>query len=392
MKIISKFLQNSYVETLILFIITFVISRYISPTDPLFFHSQFNIYFYLLLVISLFYGFFSAIFYLIIFFSVEYFIYHKLNFNNLYQYIIIMLILSEFFYFWKNKLTKLQETNKYLNTRLENIGTAYYLLKLSHDEIEQNYILKPFSIRNVLNEIKSLMKKNPQEATTNFLLLLERIFKIEHASLYILENGKYKLKETIGDEIVKLDLDDGLLKRVLTKKELVYADISQNEYSNYLAVIPLISLNHDIKGLFLIKEIPFFNLSKDNLLMISLFLSYFINNFSIINKYKQYNFDEEFLNEIDKLLFLEKKYHIKTFLAIFESNDFNLLNIKQKLRGNDIYYRKENKLIVLFPFMTSNGVKNFISRIENIENIKYKVLNFHDYKTLEEIIKEIDNG
>jgi len=390
MKLINKFLQNSYIEIVLLFIITYFGSKYVSPNDPLFFASQFNIYFYLLVVIALFYGFFSALFYLALFFSVEYIFYQKINFDNLYQYFIIMLILSEFYYFWKNKITKLKETNKYINTRLETIGTAYYLLKLSHDEIEQNYILKPFSIRNVLQEIKKLMRQNPKESIQNFLLLLERIFKIERASLYIFENDDYKLTKTIGEK-VDLNLKDPLIKRVLTKKELVFSDISKDESSEYLAVIPLISLTHDIKGLFLIKEIPFFNLSKDNLLMISLFLSYFVNTFSKIEKYKKYGLDEEFLNEIDKLLFLEKKYHIQAFLVIFKGDDLDLLNIKKTLRGSDIYYKTEHKLMILFPFMSIHGVKNFISRVQNIDKMEHKVLNFHKYHSLEEIIKELNN-
>jgi len=389
MQKITKFFQNPYVEVGIIFILTFLGSEYVSSNDPLFFESEFNIYFYLMIIITLFYGFFSGIFFLGIFFIAEYIIYHKINMDNLYQYFIIMLILSEFYYFWKKKVEKLEETNKYINHRLEDIGTAYYLLKLSHDEIEQNYILKPFSIRNVLQQTKKLMKENQDEAIQNFLLLIERTFKIEKASLYLYEKNNYKLVSSIGED-VKLDLKDSLVERVLKKRELVYTDISQDENSNYLAVIPLISLNNDIKGLFLIKEMPFFNLSKDNLLMISLFLSYFVNSYQKIDKYKQYSFDEDFLNELDKLLFLEKKYNIKTFLAVFEANEFELINIKKKLRGSDIYYKEKNRLMILFPFMSITGVKNFISRIENIENIKYKVIEL-DKNSLDEIIKEINN-
>ncbi len=386
-----RFLRNKYIEIVIVFFVIYAISKYISPNNPLFYDSDFGIYFYALVTISLFYGFDAGMLFLVLFFGVGYLVYHKINFYLMSHYFVLLFIFSEFYYFWQKKISLLEQTNKFIKSRLENLGVNYYLLKTSHDEMEQNYILKPFSSREILLQIRNMIKQKKSQTIKTFLLLLSKIFKIESGAFYVLEDDRYVSKGTIGD-IKNLDFKDPLIQKVMTDKTILYTDITNtNNNSKYLAVVPIVSSDEILKGFFVIKELPFFNLNNDTLFSISLFLSYFSSSCEKIEKYAKYGFDEEFVAELDKMLLLYKRFKLQSYVVVFDAPQVELAYIESMLRGSDIGLKKENKLFVLSFLSSPSSIVKFVDRIRQYsKNIKHNTIEIK-HNNLSQLIEDIRN-
>jgi len=376
------------VEVFLIFIILTLINYIFDAKNLFYIHSPFNIYLYALAIISLFYGFLQGILFYILYFLAIYIYYYYIDINIMSHYFIFLTIFSEFMYYWNKKINRLNEENSYLKQRVEELGSAYYLLKISHDELEKHYILKPFSIREMLKEIRELTNNNLKKGIKLFLQLLEKRFFIEQAGLFLKEGDKFILKGYIKEKIT-FEAEDILIKEAIEQNTMTYVAKIHNKKSNFLAVIPIISLDDKLKGVFVIKEMPFFSLTKDNLITISLFLTYLINLIETIEKYK--NFKNPFLEkDLLALRYLSKKFKANNYLIIFYiKSELETTTIQHKLRGTDISYKYKNKLIVMLPFTPFSGVLKFCDKIKEDIVVNYKIFNLYK-DSFEEIKKAIN--
>jgi hypothetical protein len=351
-------------DGLILFFVTLLVSYLVDKNNFLFASSPFNLYFYLFLITALYYGFFVSLSLLGIYVVLEYF-YAKIDLEIIANYLITIFIANEFHYYWNFQLEKEQEKNKNLTHRIKEIAKAYYLTKLSHDELEKSYILKPFSIREVLNNLRKMANK--EDVYSEFVEFLANLFNIKEGVLEI-EDRKIFVNNKFNYSIKEVDA------------------IRLYESSEIVAQIPIFNLEDKRVGRFLIKEIPFFSLNEENLLLISMFLNYFYNTLQKEKKYAKYSLNTSLLAEIDRLIFLKRKYDIDSYIVVFKLNPFEMLRLREKLRGSDIVFECGNKLIVVLPFMSLSGVIKFIDRL-NIKEEKIIPIN----KSLKEIADEINN-
>lgn len=378
-----------FLEVFLIFIISLLINYFFDEKNLFYIHTPFNIYLYFLTIITLFYGLLYGFTFFFLYFGIIYLYYHKVNIVIVGHYLIFLLIFSEFMYYWNRKIEKLKEENNFLKERVKSLGNAYYLLKISHDELEKNYILKPYSIREVLREIRNLAKNSLDQSIYLFLGLLKKTFNIQQAALLFKENNKFVLKNYIGE---KLDFreNDILVKSTLEYKRITFVGNIHNAKTQYLAVIPLISFENELKGIFIIKEMPFFSLTKDNLITIELFLNYFLNIVLTFKKYKDYK-DSFLAKHLLTLRYLSKKFKIENYLVIFyTSSELEKIKIQNNLRGTDIFYSKKDKLLVILPFTPLSGVLKFCDKIKKEINIKYEIINLLkiSLSDLEKIINE----
>jgi uncharacterized protein (DUF342 family) len=73
------------------------------------------------------------------------------------------LVASEFNYYWKEHLRKIEEKLKYAEDKLKDLSKDLMLLKLSHDQLEKQYIVKPVSIRSIIQEFKNRFISTPDK-------------------------------------------------------------------------------------------------------------------------------------------------------------------------------------------------------------------------------------
>jgi hypothetical protein len=63
---------------------------------------------------------------------------------------ILVLLTGEFSGLWMRRVRRAETLSNYLDERLERLTEQYYLLRLSHDRLEQELLTRPLTLRDAL--------------------------------------------------------------------------------------------------------------------------------------------------------------------------------------------------------------------------------------------------
>ena len=408
-------------ETIIFLLMILAFGIYKNPSDPLFIKSNYGYLFYILLLIifTLYYGFFAGAITLFAIVLVALFFYKEFPVYYYLQLFLFMLVSVEFHYYWSGKVEKSEERFKYADEKLRDLARELMLLKISHDQLEKQYILKPISIREVIFQIKQRILAGVKEDEVFDMLmnLLVQSFNIEKAALIYVDFGKIEAKmisSTHSD--FNVEIEDPLVLKAIEDKSISYISKIEKE-SKYYAVIPVF-ISEDKVYLFLIEKIGFLSLNIDTLLMINLFIYYIVSEKLILEKVrgiaKKLNmFDLDFIKELFRLSEIRDNVGIESSLVVFQirelvENESIKMLIRENLRGLDLmdsFFVKEKNLLVipiLLPFTPVSGAKFFSKRMSNIlvenfslsffeKNVKVKIesVNTNPAKNLLSILETI---
>ncbi|ACO03128.1 MAG TPA: hypothetical protein DEP48_00845 [Persephonella sp.] len=376
------------VESLTLSILFVLFGFVWNNDDPLFLNIGGNITYYIFVIIllTLYYGLLSGIVSMFVFGISAFFLYEQFPYETFFWYLLITFVLGEFFQYWNRRKERLEEENSFLKEKIEELGRNFFMLKISHDQIEKNYVLKPLSIRSVLRDIRMMILNKEVDLFKNFLMLISRFTNIDGGALYINEDNGFKKVAQIGKG-AELNRDDPLVKQAFIDKTSTYLAVNRLEgdvKSEYLAVVPAVDINGNINGLLLITDMPFLSLNKDNLLTINVFLTYLFDEYNLAKGLEETvvkfpNIHLSFIKELRKLIHLKSKFGIESSIVVFfmlkqDFLDAAFTEIERGLRGFDISTRcsevEKEKLIILLPFTGDVAAVEFVNRIkEKIEDI-----------------------
>lgn len=386
-------------EIILFFVVLVGIGAYTNPNDPLFINSQYGYLFYLLpiLVLTLYYGLTAGVVILILIFVVMMFYYKEFYLNYFLWMFLFTLVASEFNHYWSQNLMKAEEKFKFTYDKLRDLARELMLLKISHDQLERQYIIKPISIRSVILDLreKMLTSKKEKEPLEFLLKLVSTTQNIYDAAIvtYSAEKNNFEIVVSTNEDF-KIYTDDILIRKAIEDDAITY--ISQiEEYSEYLAVIPVKEEN--LYYLFIIKDMNFLSLNLDTLLMINLFMFYILKKEDILKNIKEIvlsfkEFNVDFIKEVYRMYQMYKNFNVESTIVTFyvRTDDQNFpLFLKTKLRGLDVMdILKIDKgvfiLPILLPFTPFSGAQSFVRRITQMirevysekfleENIKYKI-------------------
>ena len=199
---------------------------------------------------------------------------------------IATLIAGEFGSFWRLQVLRLQESQHFLNDKVERLTRRLYLVKLSHDELEYEMVDRPGTLRESLIELRVLMdrhtRENPLEAIgltgAQFMLdFLVQHCRIESAAMY-----SVRMEPTI--ELTRVAVtgrmrdpanDDPMVVRALESGYQVHLQDALMETApgnQLIAATPLISSERQPFGLVAIGSMPFTALTTDNLQTIAVLI------------------------------------------------------------------------------------------------------------------------
>ncbi|RMH79967.1 MAG: hypothetical protein D6674_05965 [Acidobacteria bacterium] len=366
-------------EAIILPLLVFGISFYLNPNDPFMVALPYGMLYFLipLTVLTLHYGFVAAVIFLAvnaILLTVLYDVFPTTYFLWL---VLFALIMSEFNYYWTRKIRSAEEKNRYAEGKLRDVAREYMLLKLSHDQIEKQYIVKPVSIRGVVQDIRMLIQKDKREELFgNLLALINQLYNIESSAIveYNMITNDFNVLAT-SDKDIKINEEDLLIKRAIEEETITYISQLENGSSDYLAVIPV--KQEDIYHLFLIQKMDFLNFNLDTLLGVNLLLYYTLIEEPLIKKanYLIESFpklDINFLKELLRTYEIQRNIGVESSMIVLyvEGGDENFADmLRYNLRGLDLldYTLQDKKLIIfmLLPFTSLSGAKGLVERIKH---------------------------
>jgi len=200
--------------------------------------------------------------------------------------LILVMLVGEFSSLWQARTRRAENVQLYLDQRLEHLVRQYYLLRLSHDRLEQELIGRPMSMRDALSTLQNIGSpdQNAEEGAQILLRLLAQYCQLESAALYPVQGDIVdSLAVASIGSAAPLAVHDPLLQQAIETRKLCHISqaLANEQQSRYLVAAPLLDLGGELYGVLVIDEMPFFSLQDENLQTINLLLGYYTDGLAI---------------------------------------------------------------------------------------------------------------
>ncbi len=372
-----------YIEIIIATLLYIALGIIFHPQDPLFIESKIPLLTLFLIFPTLFYGLRYGGISLILFIVVFYFYYQDRSIELALSYLLYVIILGQFFHYWHLKYQNKEESFRYLNNRLHQLNNRFYKLKISHDQLEKSYAVKPYSLRNAFEELQKLSINKQYD---QFLKLIYQNFSVKGAQI-ALNDKKLHFKTVASNGSHKeVDLKNPLINRTLEKQETSYISKEHIDDNDYLVVIPAKDEYENILALLVIDDLPFMEYNLNTIISIAVSFSYFIN--TIHKEKRSSSFRSDFHYEYNTLQNLYYQYNINSTMLVIKTKDELTIqqikdNIDKSIRAIDkVIYSQQNSYFIvamLLPLTTKSSSEQILNKLINNGNLnidKFKYMSF----------------
>lgn len=406
--IVKDFVHKyAYVETLILVSVYIGMGYLINDKDPCLLGYKVPYLVMLLAIITLFHGFENGIFAVSIISFTMWIFYPTFQYVDFLVALLMTLIFSQFHYYWISRIKAAEVDANFKSEKLSELSRAFYTLKISHDQLEKNYVIKPMSIRNSINRIIASneqvlldpeIEDKENEYFKNFLDLIQKSFSMNSGLiLYRKEGSKTNLftkQNTVAiatyetkDLDVEELLSNYLIDKAIARKSPIYVSDDTGEPSinsdilnnKYIAAIPSV-INGQVVSILVIESMPFMFFNRENLTSITILHEYFsIENRKASVSYSLEGFDmiedHDFKFEIARLKNLNKEYSVNSVVLVLRiNNELQTARVYQKvekmLRSLDMLTLVENQeyyyITLLLPLHDSAAAIGLLKRLQFI--------------------------
>jgi hypothetical protein len=377
----------SYLETTVILALYLGIGFWSNPEDICMLKSPLLPMTIMLALITLFHGITNGLFAIAVMGVVMKLNYAEFHYEAFLGQLVLVLIFGEFHYYWNRIITDHRTEMLFTRQKLNELSNVFYALKISHDQIEKSYIVKPMSIRNSIRFIKEEFQNGGESDLffQKYMQMIEKNFVVKKAVLvHILEDGETK-QLAILDGVSDFDEEDPMFLEACEKKMPVYLrGDSHDGASHYLAVIPALH-NEKVVGVLAIEEMPFIAFNKDALVSITILTNYLfdeMHKLSILQEIQGFlpEFEDDFRFDLHRLLMMYREFDTQSTLILLRSDDELVVHIyidlvKRHLRTlesmNHIEIHGEKVVAVLFPFSDISAVEGFLERLgQQMERVR----------------------
>ena len=143
-------------EVSIIVIVFLLIGLYIKRHDPFLLGYLYSPTVILSIVLSLYYGFSGGLLFIATIAMISLFLYTPFPYEQMLWNLLIILIGSEFRYYWLQRVKASETESEYLKQQISRLRKELFLIKLSHEQLEFNYIVRPYSLRQMILELKKI--------------------------------------------------------------------------------------------------------------------------------------------------------------------------------------------------------------------------------------------
>jgi hypothetical protein len=407
-KLIDIYKEYGYIETVVIVSVYLSIGYIINPQDICILDSKVSFILIVITVITLFHGIENGILAVFIFAFFMWMFYKHFPYLDFLQILLMTMIYGSFYYYWTRKIKNAEVEANYKAVKLNELSRAFYTLKISHDQLEKNYVIKPMSIRNSIEallsdrEIKRLnLKQKTEKYYMKFLELLEKSYNIQQSLIIYKLNDQEEHDEdlSIKNSSVlfstkssiynKKDLfKDYLIEKSLHRNISVYVSdengepsAEHRENSKFIASLP-VKINDKTIALLVIENMPFMSFNRENLTSIAILLEYIVieirkNDLLRMHNDLKLDMDKEYLFEYRRMSYIYNKYRtnsVNTVLRIQNALQAKRMyeKITMMLRSLDLATFNEVEgvfyITILFPLHDKSAAIGFINRLRNTLN------------------------
>ena len=310
--------------------------------------------------------------------------------------LILAMICGQFSDLWTSRTRRLRAVNAYLDERLSTLTKNHFLLRLSHERLEQDLLAKPLTLRETLVRLRSLTAAPraipasqaadlPMPAAQDLIQLLGQSCQLEVCALYAFGADGEFLSEPVAvlGEVSALDSHDPLLRYCIAEGKLAHVqteDIAPVERgsSRYLICAPLMPSSGAPVGLLVVEKLPFFALNDDALQLLSVLIGYYADGVRLGQIAARVleavpTCPPDLALDIVRLHRIRIEAGIESSLValVFATDDMSLdlfAQVKRLKRGVDLAWElsgsSHSALITLLPLAGTAAVDGYVLRIE----------------------------
>lgn len=296
--------------------------------------------------------------------------------------LILVMLVGEFSSLWLARTRRAETMQIYLDQRLEHLTHQHYLLRLSHDRLEQDLISRPMSMRDALRALQGQSGEPAATSAQALLRLLAQYCQLESAAFHRMLDGQPE-----GIPVARIgnadDLRSGdpLVEQALQMRRLCHvaqASEAMQQRTRYLIAAPAIDLNGEVLGLLTVEELPFFALQDETLQTINLLLSYYADGLAarelstpILAEFPAC--PPSFAFEMQRLWHLRQSTGIPSVIVALEFQPRAVeadlpLQIMRLKRGLDEYWLISDaagqSLATLMPLGDHSSAEGYVARLQ----------------------------
>ncbi|HQQ69986.1 MAG TPA: PelD GGDEF domain-containing protein [Alicycliphilus sp.] len=197
--------------------------------------------------------------------------------------LILVMLVGEFSSLWQARTRRAETLQLYLDQRMENLTRQHYLLRLSHDRLEQELIGRPMSMRDALSGLHQAGHGAQPDAQA-LLRLLAQYCQLECAAIHAVQGARLVAQPPVSiGAYGPLQAGDALVQQALQTRRLCHVSQLQSarQETRYLVAAPLLDLAGEMYGLLVVQDMPFFALHEESLQTLQLLLGYYTDGLSM---------------------------------------------------------------------------------------------------------------
>ncbi len=301
----------------------------------------------------------------------------------------VVLIAGQFSDTWKERTRRMLATSSYLEERLKTLTKNHFLLRLSHERLEQDLLVKPVTLRETLSRLRDISMDRsqagePLPGAQELIQLLGQSCQLERAALYALDDDGVPIlpAAAVLGSPSELSMQDPLLRHSLDEDILTHVQSDGMpdgaDSSRYLICAPLLPSTGRPIGVLAVEKLPFLALNAETLQLLSVLTDYYADGVNLDAAARRVltkvpACPPELALDVVRLHRIRLSSGIDSSLValVFENDEVSLdilEQVKRLKRGVDISWElagpKHHALITLLPLAGSAAVEGYLLRIE----------------------------
>ncbi|HEX5676975.1 MAG TPA: PelD GGDEF domain-containing protein [Alcanivorax sp.] len=301
--------------------------------------------------------------------------------------LVIVLVAGEFADMWRVRLQRAESRAAYVEERLISLTQRHVVLRLSHDRLEENLLMRPYTVRDALFRLRDVMTQEDQDpelpAGEDVLNLLAEYCQLQRAALYRCHKGALDPSPvaTLGEN-QPLNQDDALLKFALENHAMSHVQMRDTDtaYTGfYWVCAPVMNSADQLIGLLVVERMPFLSINQENLQLCNVLLKFYADTVrhgpQVNDLCKVWpNMPPEFGGELIALNGLAKERKVDTTLVRLSADRSmqarQIVETLQRGRRNlDSYWwvdRGHADVVLLMPMTGDSGFESYMRRTEKM--------------------------
>lgn len=297
------------------------------------------------------------------------------------------LLAGEFRDYWGRRLEKLEASNRYRAERLEDFTRNFYLLKVSHDRLEQQLAGSSGSLREALRRLYQELSHTREKGLSAengelMLQLLIRYGQLQIAAIYPVIDGELSDSPVARVGAFRdVRKQDPLLLHALQEKKLVSV---QTEYrakladldTDLLLALPLIDSRQVLLGLVVVEAMPFFNFHPRTLRLMAILAGHMADMVQEQTEVSETGSAEwrQFVFQLNRACDDARKHSLPASLVrLTFTNEVDAERVAERMRqlrrGLDVVTELPSfagtGLAILLPLTDELGLESYLQRLSD---------------------------